>query len=120
MAYTLFFVCGGLCRRLWCVRVSVSTVCLPSFRLVFFFFFQAEDGIRDRDVTGVQTCALPIYRPPGGYPLSGSSLSSAGYFWRARRDRTRRCRSSENVGLRALHAAKVSPATDLRDRKSVV
>ena len=25
-----------------------------------FFFFQAEDGIRDRDVTGVQTCALPI------------------------------------------------------------
>src|SRR5699024_11218790 len=27
---------------------------------VFFFFFQAEDGIRDRNVTGVQTCALPI------------------------------------------------------------
>src|SRR5207248_3912904 len=28
--------------------------------LLFFFFFQAEDGIRDRTVTGVQTCALPI------------------------------------------------------------
>src|SRR5256884_6375926 len=28
--------------------------------LVFFFFFQAEDGIRDVAVTGVQTCALPI------------------------------------------------------------
>src|SRR5215468_11691547 len=27
---------------------------------IIFFFFQAEDGIRDRDVTGVQTCALPI------------------------------------------------------------
>src|SRR5207247_3401813 len=27
-----------------------------------FFFFQAEDGIRDPLVTGVQTCALPIYR----------------------------------------------------------
>src|SRR6266487_1180686 len=27
---------------------------------VFFFFFQAEDGIRDGRVTGVQTCALPI------------------------------------------------------------
>src|SRR2546430_12123958 len=26
----------------------------------FFFFFQAEDGIRDLTVTGVQTCALPI------------------------------------------------------------
>src|SRR5438094_6134032 len=30
---------------------------------IFFFFFQAEDGIRDRTVTGVQTCALPIYKP---------------------------------------------------------
>src|SRR6266508_5444682 len=30
--------------------------------MVFFFFFQAEDGIRDGHVTGVQTCALPIYR----------------------------------------------------------
>src|SRR5699024_11714492 len=29
-------------------------------RLMDDFFFQAEDGIRDRDVTGVQTCALPI------------------------------------------------------------
>src|SRR6266478_6738803 len=28
--------------------------------IVFFFFFQAEDGIRDLTVTGVQTCALPI------------------------------------------------------------
>src|SRR5699024_9154115 len=27
-----------------------------------FFFFQAEDGIRDRNVTGVQTCALPIFK----------------------------------------------------------
>src|SRR5690554_7225555 len=27
---------------------------------IFFFFFQAEDGIRDAYVTGVQTCALPI------------------------------------------------------------
>src|SRR5208283_1359075 len=28
--------------------------------MLFCFFFQAEDGIRSRDVTGVQTCALPI------------------------------------------------------------
>src|SRR5437016_11696164 len=28
-----------------------------------FFFFQAEDGIRDWSVTGVQTCALPIFNP---------------------------------------------------------
>src|SRR5438094_6753078 len=34
------------------------------FLFLFFFFFQAEDGIRDRTVTGVQTCALPIWRGP--------------------------------------------------------
>src|SRR5690554_7057481 len=35
--------------------------------LLFFFFFQAEDGIRDADVTGVQTCALPISVNPIAY-----------------------------------------------------
>src|SRR2546426_12065404 len=30
--------------------------------VLFFFFFQAEDGIRDYKVTGVQTCALPIFQ----------------------------------------------------------
>src|SRR6266498_6008873 len=34
------------------------------FFFFFFFFFQAEDGIRDADVTGVQTCALPISPRP--------------------------------------------------------
>src|SRR3989440_8719617 len=38
--------------------------------MFFFFFFQAEDGIRDLIVTGVQTCALPIYgRDREGDPL---------------------------------------------------
>src|SRR5437868_3366321 len=43
-----------------------------------FFFFQAEDGIRDRNVTGVQTCALPI------------SIESEG--WRRERDSNPRYR----------------------------
>src|SRR5699024_9843726 len=34
---------------------------LSSYIGLPFFFFQAEDGIRDRNVTGVQTCALPIW-----------------------------------------------------------
>src|ERR1039457_7250965 len=34
---------------------------LCSVCCIVFFFFQAEDGIRDYKVTGVQTCALPIY-----------------------------------------------------------
>src|SRR5699024_11489639 len=43
---------------------------------VFVFFFQAEDGIRDRNVTGVQTCALPILgtgaaQDPADEALSG-------------------------------------------------
>src|SRR5690606_39779834 len=38
----------------------ITRVCLHA---VFFFFFQAEDGIRDFHVTGVQTCALPILPP---------------------------------------------------------
>src|SRR5206468_5505338 len=39
--------------------VSVGVISL----IRFFFFFQAEDGIRDLIVTGVQTCALPISAP---------------------------------------------------------
>src|SRR5207249_6550300 len=38
----------------------LSSVCRFTFPIFAFFFFQAEDGIRDRNVTGVQTCALPI------------------------------------------------------------
>src|SRR5260370_16227600 len=39
-----------------CCRIPPSSVCYSCF-----FFFQAEDGIRDSSVTGVQTCALPIF-----------------------------------------------------------
>src|SRR3989454_9218118 len=55
----------GLCRSVRCCAVVVLMfpVSIPVFRLLlfFFFFFQAEDGIRDYKVTGVQTCALPIF-----------------------------------------------------------
>src|SRR5699024_11341844 len=43
---------------------------------IIFFFFQAEDGIRDRNVTGVQTCALPISAPTEG-PLCDSGVASS-------------------------------------------
>src|SRR5690606_25960633 len=36
----------------------------------FFFFFQAEDGIRDFHVTGVQTCALPMHASDAPFPGS--------------------------------------------------
>ena len=43
------------------------------FFLFFVFFFQAEDGIRDTSVTGVQTCALPIFREAAVVAISGLS-----------------------------------------------
>src|SRR5438445_9752122 len=45
--FFLLFECYFLIHLVWFV--------------IFFFFFQAEDGIRDIGVTGVQTCALPIF-----------------------------------------------------------
>src|ERR1041385_8350362 len=47
-------------------------------RAFFFFFFQAVDGIRDVAVTGVQTCALPIYIDW----LQQRDWSRAERFWR--------------------------------------
>src|SRR5437773_8986710 len=55
-----------VCLQLpFCVLKKTGFVALSdlwSMCILCFFFFQAEDGIRDRDVTGVQTCALPIYK----------------------------------------------------------
>src|SRR5256885_10448184 len=47
--------------------------------ILYLLFFQAEDGIRDYKVTGVQTCALPISRSSrraASTPSSGSSPAS--------------------------------------------
>src|SRR5689334_21136948 len=41
--------------------------------MIMFFFFQAEDGIRDGTVTGVQTCALPIFSAAGLLTQIGSA-----------------------------------------------
>src|SRR3989454_706317 len=54
---------------------------------MFFFFFQAEDGIRDYKVTGVQTCALPILHQDTGKPAQGVPVTvldasgNAAGFW---------------------------------------
>src|SRR5207253_7286835 len=47
--------------RLRSVHAS-GPYCAGRLEFCVFFFFQAEDGIRDGHVTGVQTCALPIFR----------------------------------------------------------
>src|SRR2546430_7571174 len=63
---------------------------------VYFFFFQAEDGIRDLTVTGVQTCALPISSCTGTARIPG------------RRERIHE----------ALRARRVRGATCLRGRRA--
>src|SRR5258706_12009907 len=50
--------CAGLAWRCLAGKRCGARRCYGS---LWFFFFQAEDGIRDWSVTGVQTCALPIW-----------------------------------------------------------
>src|SRR2546430_9932020 len=57
------------------VRLHHSKICDGAF-----FFFQAEDGIRDLTVTGVQTCALPIYLGPIIYPRTPAEGAESGKF----------------------------------------
>src|SRR2546430_6416023 len=55
----LSFLCTSICR-LFLYYSNLTFRALVYVICIFFFFFQAEDGIRDLTVTGVQTCALPI------------------------------------------------------------
>src|SRR5256885_4406530 len=56
-----------------------SNVVMAVHVRTLFFFFQAEDGIRDYKVTGVQTCALPIFPffPMGWAPALGTVAAPA-------------------------------------------
>src|SRR2546429_2944926 len=56
-----------------CVAIYIEWMISGVF--MYFFFFQAEDGIRDVAVTGVQTCALPIYFD--GVPVLPQEIDSA-------------------------------------------
>src|SRR5206468_5601471 len=82
-----------------------------SIGIMFYFFFQAEDGIRDLIVTGVQTCALPIY--PDAFQDRRSSA-------RARPQRPRRDDESESgqadVAAQDLEQARHRRATPAAGR----
>src|SRR5256886_12210502 len=59
--------------------MEAAGMCQPSSDCIhWFFFFQAEDGIRDLTVTGVQTCALPICSPSSSSRTAPSGTSGAG------------------------------------------
>src|SRR5207244_8112105 len=86
-------LCAVLCFLFYCIVLL----------LLLFFFFQAEDGIRDDLVTGVQTCALPIFtamrNESGAHGGEGGALlvRTARDLHHGRRDlaRGRRERSEE-------------------------
>src|SRR6266404_8842773 len=86
------------------------------------FFFQAEDGIRDKLVTGVQTCALPILALQESIPITRNrSRIKSQHLTRVRSDcrRCAACRSTQEIigaeisarvsrRLRSLHIKAVS------------
>src|SRR2546430_1894112 len=82
-----------------------------AYHVFVFFFFQAEDGIRDLTVTGVQTCALPISRSPSdrntSAPVRGRGAATVSDVFRS--DGERADAERDDV---AAHGR--------RDRKSVV
>src|SRR5699024_599956 len=75
-----------------------------------YFFFQAEDGIRDRNVTGVQTCALPIWEVHE-FPKSENSVPLDRLFHlRSIDDRAGMFkRSSRNTGWKYILDIKLRP-----------
>src|SRR6266545_6775628 len=62
--------------------------------MIFIFFFQAEDGIRDKLVTGVQTCALPISDEEATAPAATTPLM------KLRREAD--CRTSSDIILSSI------------------
>src|SRR2546430_9816723 len=72
-------------------------------KLHLFIFFQAEDGIRDLTVTGVQTCALPILRvivEDRGYGVPAESIDRIWEkFYRVARDGQEKDEESTGLGL---------------------
>src|SRR5256885_15128570 len=86
--------------------------------VVVFFFFQAEDGIRDYKVTGVQTCALPIYPARHHEPRErGAGRRSVGQP--GGRDQAVGSRDPSRSGRRAGDDSGGLRAGPDRDRKSV-
>src|SRR2546427_10123918 len=81
---------------------------------VFFFFFQAEDGIRDLTVTGVQTCALPISRDnPAG--VLGPEGALQGRLAEVSKLRQHADHGAQHERLDAPQAGEEDQAADRRD-----
>src|SRR5690625_7717192 len=97
------------------------------FLILFYFFFQAEDGIRDGHVTGVQTCALPISIERRSEPIrtlsfaiSKSYIATESLSWRAARrapSLTRFSRSARSEERRVGKEESTQGATERSERQ---
>src|SRR5687767_15718932 len=98
-------VVRGCCCLVVC---SVVIVCCC------FFFFQAEDGIRDKLVTGVQTCALPILIRESVWPAAWPAMVMAAFILLTR---SQSAGSWSLLFLQAIVAALIYAALFLRFAK---
>src|SRR3712207_7092067 len=80
--------------------------------VLFFFFFQAEDGIRDIGVTGVQTCALPISATGSATTPTPTTTATA---WPTAPTTARRSRTATRTTTTT--AAPATPATSARSEE---
>src|SRR3972149_9801467 len=81
--------------------------------VLFFFFFQAEDGIRDLTVTGVQTCALPISfrNSPARLAVELNPVDDAGRPTRRREIGRASCRERGKISVVAVSLKKKKKKT---------
>src|SRR5256885_12939052 len=99
--------------------ISIWIAGASYYRVFSVFFFQAEDGIRDYKVTGVQTCALPIC---ARYRARVRELRSVAQHQRQAALAGEAARTGGAGGLLDLHMHQLHPHASLPqgDRKSVV
>src|SRR5438067_734376 len=98
-----------------------SVLLIGALLVYVLFFFQAEDGIRDRNVTGVQTCALPICDRCARSPARCAPARSARAARQRRHGRRARRRPDHARAPRRHRSAhRRARAAPPEDRKSVV
>src|SRR5256886_10340957 len=100
-----------------CISTNPPEMCTIAASVVFFL--QAEDGIRDLTVTGVQTCALPISRQPNpqgnslGVVLSPGDLAAAERSG-GERSEPQRSAAAAKAGADSLTASRPDPRSEER------